>query len=99
MDAAPDGAAVRRTRPTRNTATTAEEICQAGLDALVCALGPVGMIRFLQQFETGRGDYTTERQRRAAHARPGEVLTLADELMREQAEGKLGRPQPLTIEP
>ena len=25
------------------------------------ALGPVGMARFLQQFETGMGDYTKER--------------------------------------
>jgi hypothetical protein len=24
-------------------------------------LGPAGMIRFLQQFETGRGDYARER--------------------------------------
>lgn len=32
-----------------------------GLEALAKALGPVGMARFLQQFETGRGDYTKER--------------------------------------
>ena len=25
------------------------------------ALGPVGVIRFLQQFETGHGDYTRDR--------------------------------------
>lgn len=34
-----------------------------GLEALAKALGPVGMVRFLQQFETGEGDYTKERLR------------------------------------
>jgi len=38
------------------------ELRQRGLDALVKELGYVGMVRFLQQFETGRGDYTKERQ-------------------------------------
>lgn len=33
-----------------------------GLEALAKALGPVGMVRFLQQFETGAGDYTKERE-------------------------------------
>ncbi len=38
------------------------EIRAAGLSALTRELGPVGMARFLQQFETGRGDYTRERE-------------------------------------
>ena len=38
------------------------EIRAAGLEALARELGPVGMVRFLQQFETGRGDYTRERE-------------------------------------
>jgi len=37
------------------------EVRQAGLDALHRALGPVGMVRFLQQFEAGSGDYSTDR--------------------------------------
>lgn len=41
---------------------TLEEIRQVGLEALVRELGPVGTVRFLQQFETGRGDYTVERE-------------------------------------
>ncbi len=32
-----------------------------GLEALTKALRPVGMARFLQQFETGMGDYAKER--------------------------------------
>ncbi len=40
---------------------TLEQIRLAGLEALARELGPVGMVRFLQQFETGRGDYSVER--------------------------------------
>ena len=43
------------------TAMTLEEIRLAGLHALSRELGAVGLVRFLQQFETGHGDYTTER--------------------------------------
>lgn len=32
------------------------------MEALAKALGPIGMVRFLQQFETGVGDYTNERK-------------------------------------
>lgn len=34
-----------------------------GLQALHKSLGPVGMVRFLQQFEEGTGDYTRDRKR------------------------------------
>ena len=45
-----------------NTTTmTLEQIRTLGLKALSQELGPVGLIRFLQQFETGHGDYTRER--------------------------------------
>jgi hypothetical protein len=39
-----------------------EEIRRMRLEALVRELGPVGMVRFLQQLETGSGDYTAERE-------------------------------------
>jgi hypothetical protein len=42
--------------------TTLNEIRQLGLKALAKELGPVGLIRFLQQFETGQGNYTLERE-------------------------------------
>lgn len=38
-----------------------EQIRQAGIDALRRHLGLVDMIRFLQQAETGWGDYTHDR--------------------------------------
>jgi hypothetical protein len=37
------------------------EIQQKGMEALSRELGPVGMVRFLQMFETGYGDYTEAR--------------------------------------
>ncbi len=36
-------------------------IRKLGLEALAKALGPIGMVRFLQQFDTGEGNYTKER--------------------------------------
>ncbi|MGV8121495.1 MAG: hypothetical protein AB2L14_17175 [Candidatus Xenobiia bacterium LiM19] len=38
-----------------------DEIRTVGTQALYERLGPVGMVRFLQQFDTGSGDYTEER--------------------------------------
>ena len=43
-------------------ALTLDQIRRKGLEALRRELGPVGMIRFLQQFETGSGDYSRERR-------------------------------------
>ncbi len=42
--------------------TTLAEIREQGIEALVNALGPTGMARFLQQFEMGGGDYTRDRE-------------------------------------
>jgi hypothetical protein len=60
---------------------TLEQIRLTGLKALSRDLGAVGMVRFLQQFETGYGDYTTER-----HEWLGErtVRELAQEIERER---------------
>ena len=43
------------------TVLSQNEIRKKGIEALAEALGPVGMIRFLQQFDTGKGSYTDER--------------------------------------
>jgi len=45
-------------------AKTLSDIRAAGLEALARELGPVGMVRFLQQYETGHGDYSEERHAR-----------------------------------
>lgn len=43
------------------TVMTLYEIRNQGNEALIKALGPVGMIRYLQQYEKGYGNYTEER--------------------------------------
>ncbi len=39
------------------------DIRREGVEALLDRLGPVGTIRFLQQYEDGHGNYTEERRR------------------------------------
>jgi hypothetical protein len=55
-----------------STIETPEDIRREGLIALEERLGRAGMLRFLQQFDRGRGDYARER-----HAWV-DSLTLAD---------------------
>lgn len=38
------------------------EVRTVGMQVLKEALGPVGVVRFLQQYELGHGDYTKEKQ-------------------------------------
>lgn len=39
------------------------EIRTVGFEALLRELGPAGAIRFIQQYETGQGDYTRDRKK------------------------------------
>ncbi len=41
-----------------------EELRQRGIGALAKELGPVGMARFLPQFEMGSRDYSTDRDQK-----------------------------------
>ena len=43
--------------------TSPDELRRAGMQALSRALGVSGMLRFMQQFDAGRGDYTRDRHR------------------------------------
>ena len=54
-------------------AKTLDQNRKDGKEALAKALGPVGFIRFLQQYETGSGDYSVERDSWL----PGDVETVA----------------------
>jgi hypothetical protein len=47
--------------PIDGSTATPAELRRAGIEALVRALGPVGMARFFQQFDLGHEDYTAER--------------------------------------
>ena len=42
-------------------AMTPQQIREAGMEILSRELGVVGMIRFMQQFEMGKGDYSKDR--------------------------------------
>ena len=52
-------------------------IRKIGLEALAKALGPIGMVRFLQQFETGVGNYTKER---ALWLKDIDIKTIVEEI-------------------
>jgi len=58
------------------------EVRKAGLKALNDTLGPVGMVRFLQQYENGRGDYTKEK-----YLQPEPTLDEIDALLRAGKQG------------
>ncbi|MGD8398399.1 MAG: hypothetical protein PVG11_06045 [Anaerolineae bacterium] len=53
---------------------TLEQVRVVGLRALSEELGPVGMIRFMQQFETGYGNYTEERYARLGQRTVREIV-------------------------
>ena len=54
-----------------------DKIKHLGIKALVRELGPAGMIRFLQQYETGDGDYSEERHAKLENI---DVKTLAAQI-------------------
>jgi hypothetical protein len=62
---------------------TLDDVRQRGIDALARELGPVGITRFLQQFETGSGDYSRDRDQWL----PDDVQAIMDEIVRMQAGG------------
>ena len=45
------------------TVMSLNDIRKKGIEALAEALGPIGMIRFLQQLDVGKGNYTEERRK------------------------------------
>ena len=66
-------------------AMSRDQIMKEGLKALERHLGPDGLIRFLQQFETGWGDYTKERHKWLKEI---SVDTLAEEIVKQRGRGK-----------
>jgi hypothetical protein len=59
---------------------TPEEIRRRGVDALIRELGAAGFIRFVQQFEAGKGDYGRERHKWVDQTSLEEILLRASEL-------------------
>ena len=62
---------------------TANQIHELGMEALLNKLGPVGTIRFLHQYETGRGNYSIDRQQWLTVP---DVETLANQIQRVREE-------------
>lgn len=58
---------------------TLQQIRIAGLRALRRELGPVGMVRFLHQYETGTGNYTEERRQWRDQWTMDEIIAELDE--------------------
>ena len=58
---------------------TLEQIRQQGLEALRQRLGRAGMIRFLQQFDRGQGNYARDRQAWADETTLAEISALAEQ--------------------
>lgn len=73
------------------TTTTAEltpiQLRDRAYQALLRELGPVDFIRFLQQFESGQGDYTRERAQWLDRLSADQINQVIDE-QRRPAGGK-----------
>ncbi len=50
-----------------------EKIRQEGLKALKDKLGPIGMIKFIQMYSDGEGDYTKERRKKLAELKEADL--------------------------
>jgi hypothetical protein len=55
-------------------------IRKIGIEALTKKLGPVGMVYFIQQFDRGQGDYTSERERLLSGITMEEVLSELEDM-------------------
>jgi hypothetical protein len=60
------------------------ELQRAGLEALREKLGLSGMMRFIRQFESGKGDYTADRQQWLDGVKIEEVKAQLDHLRHER---------------
>ncbi|MEA1960816.1 MAG: hypothetical protein U9N81_05975 [Bacillota bacterium] len=58
------------------------QIRSIGIAALTKTLGPVGMTRFLQQFDRGVGDYTNDRVQWLEQFNLDEICKSIDEMPR-----------------
>ena len=62
---------------------TLNEIRTLGFEALLRDLGPAGTLRFMQQYETGKGDYTRERRN---WLKKKSVKEIGEEILKERQE-------------
>jgi hypothetical protein len=67
-----------------STISNPAELRRRGIEVLVRELGYADAMRFLQQFATGHGDYTAERDRLARPMSDEELLKEADRLAEQE---------------
>ena len=72
---------------------TLEQIRREGLHALRERLGRAGMVQFLQQFETGDGDYAKDRHEWVNETSLAEIREMSSELLSQSQDGKKRRKQ------
>ena len=65
---------------------TAEQIRHHGLEALKRELGVVGMVRFMQQFTNGQGDYSIERHQLLDQLTSEEIMAQINALQQRKSE-------------
>jgi hypothetical protein len=75
--------------------TTLHEINLKAQTVLRASLGPVDYVRYTQQFSTGSGDYTAERQQKPEE----ETAEVAQRVAAMKAEGLLHAPSNARILP
>ena len=73
--------------------TTPAQIRKQGIEALVKALGPVGMVRFLQQFDMGSGNYTRDREKWLKGLRVHDAVEEIKKRRKEQGSEPQAEPQ------
>ena len=67
------------------TYLTLSEIRAIGFEALLRELGPAGTIRFIQQYETGHGNYTRDRHKWLPQQ---SVREIGDQIVKERKKSK-----------
>jgi hypothetical protein len=72
-----------------------DDIHEAGLEALHRELGLIGMVRFIQQFDSGSGDYTPER----AQLQDGMTMDDANAVIQKIRAAREQAPKPLVGRP
>lgn len=72
------------------TEMTLNEIREKGYSSLIRDLGPIGYVRFIQQFSMGGGDFTVERRKWADSLTSEEIRDL---LRRQSGETESSKPE------
>lgn len=72
---------------------TLDQIRQVGLTVLRRHLGRADMIRFMQQFDTGAGDYSSERHEWVDRTSLSDIKALSASARRRKKRSKKPRPR------